>query len=49
MYRYFNIKNILRSNNLNLIELIYNIISYIEFVRRIRLDILDSSTIDITY
>ena len=44
-----NTKNILRSNKLSLIRLLYNIIFYIEFIRRIRLDILSRSIIDITY
>ena len=48
-YRRLNTKNILRSNSLNLIRLLYNIVSYIEFTRYIRLDILDSSIIDIAY
>ena len=47
--RRLNVKNILRSNKLSLIRLLYNIVFYIEFARRIRLDILDRSTIDITY
>ena len=47
--RRLNTKNILRLNKLNLIKLLYNIVSYIKFIRRIRLDILDRSTIDVTY
>ena len=48
-YRRLNAENILRSNNLNLIRLLYDIVSYIKFVRRIRLNILDNSIIDIAY
>ena len=46
---YFNIKDVLKLNKLNIIRIIKNIISYIEFLRDIYLDILRSSIIDITY
>ena len=46
---YSNAKNVLKLNKLNIIRIIKNIVSYIEFLRDIYLDISRSSTVDITY
>ena len=46
---YSNIKDVLKLNRLNIIRIIKNIISYIEFFRDIYLDISRSSIVDITY
>ena len=46
---YFNAKDVLKLNKLNIIRVIKNIISYIEFLRDIYLDISRSSIIDIAY
>ena len=49
IYNCFNAKNVFKLNRLNMIEIIENIIFYIEFFRRIDSYILYNSTVDVAY